>query len=135
MVSPEPQVSTRATASPAPATGSGRSTSSNGVFGACSNIAFMAAPWVGHCVAPPFPAARFKWQGGMENGTIPGTNYKPRGEPSSQTARQALQVTANKIGHDSPKRLVHLDLIGRKSRCSRSFQAAKQKSRLPPLLC
>src|SRR5690349_7614917 len=44
IVRPEPQVITRATASPGPATGSGTSTSSNGVFGPRSSIAFMETP-------------------------------------------------------------------------------------------
>ena len=43
MVKPAPQVMTRATASPGPATGSGRSTRSNGRFGPFSTIAFMQA--------------------------------------------------------------------------------------------
>src|SRR5262245_53080058 len=44
MVKPEPQVMTRATASPGPATGSGISTSSKGVFGARNTMAFMSVP-------------------------------------------------------------------------------------------
>jgi hypothetical protein len=44
MVKPAPQVMTRATASPGPALGSGRSTRSNGRFGPFSTIAFMQAP-------------------------------------------------------------------------------------------
>ena len=42
IVNPDPQVMTRATASPGPATGSGSSTNSNGVLGVRSSIAFMA---------------------------------------------------------------------------------------------
>src|SRR5262245_10471819 len=43
MVSPDPQVITRATASPGPATGSGRLVSSNGMFGPRSSMAFICA--------------------------------------------------------------------------------------------
>src|SRR5262245_55253142 len=45
MVSPAPQVMTRATASPGPAAGSGTWTSSNGSFGPRRSIAFMVRPF------------------------------------------------------------------------------------------
>src|SRR3974390_1286312 len=48
MVSPEPHASTRATASPGPATGSGMSTSSNGVLAALSTNARMIDSSVEH---------------------------------------------------------------------------------------
>src|SRR5450759_4125642 len=41
MVKPDPQAITRATASPGPATGSGTSVNSNGVFGPFRTIAFI----------------------------------------------------------------------------------------------
>ena len=44
MVRPAPQVMTRATASPGPATGSGRCSSWNGRFGPFNTIAFMGFP-------------------------------------------------------------------------------------------
>src|SRR5215831_93820 len=44
MVSPAPQASTRATASPGPGTGSGTVSSTNGAFFAFSTMAFMRAP-------------------------------------------------------------------------------------------
>jgi hypothetical protein len=41
IVSPAPQANTRATASPGPAFGSGRSSMTNGAFAACRTMAFI----------------------------------------------------------------------------------------------
>ena len=56
IVSPEPQASTFATASPGPATGSGISTRSNGVAGALRIIAFILTP--DHSLNMKFAALR-----------------------------------------------------------------------------
>ena len=53
MVRPAPQVMTRATASPGPATGSGRCSNSNGRFGPRNTIAFMGfRPSCTHVLTP-----------------------------------------------------------------------------------
>src|SRR5262245_7590389 len=64
MVSPAPQANTRATASPGPGEGSGTVSSTNGVPGAFSSIAFIANLHVGS-------------ESYTSNSTVPGESQPP----------------------------------------------------------